>query len=93
MEPQDYIRLKMYCMDSLKWSESKFERSSRLQPMFFSSLMVQESMTNMASYEMEFNKMAKKQHKKTMGLELSHSIQKKLWTHSPFPWSMNCILF
>lgn len=69
MEPQDYIRLKMYCIDSLKWSESKFERSSHLQPMFFSSLMVQESMTNMASYEMEFNKMAKKQHKKTMGLE------------------------
>ena len=26
-------------------------------------------MKNMASYEMEFNKMAKKQHKKTMGLE------------------------
>ncbi len=24
MEPQDYIRLKMYCIDSLKWSESKF---------------------------------------------------------------------
>lgn len=69
MAPQDYIKLKMYCMDSLKWNESKFERSSRLQPMFFSSLLIQESMSNMASYEMEFNKMAKKQHKKTMGLE------------------------
>jgi uncharacterized protein YbaP (TraB family) len=69
MDPQDYIKLKMYCMDSLKWNESKFERSSRLQPMFFSSLLIQESMSNMASYEMEFNKMAKKQHKKTMGLE------------------------
>ena len=69
MEPQDYIKLKMYCMDSLQWNESKFERSSRLQPMFFSSLLIQESMSNMASFEMEFNKMAKKQHKKTMGLE------------------------
>ena len=69
MEPQDYTHLKMYCMDSLKWSESKFERSSKLKPMFFSSILIQESMSNMASYEMEFNKMAKKKHKNTIGLE------------------------
>lgn len=69
MEPQDYIKLKMYCMDSLGWSESKFERSSHLKPMFFSSLLVQESIQDMASFEMEFGKMAKKQHKKTMDLE------------------------
>jgi uncharacterized protein YbaP (TraB family) len=69
MDPQDYIQLKMFCMDSLKWNENKFNRSSRLQPMFFSSLLIKESMSNMASYEMEFNKMAKKQHKKTIGLE------------------------
>jgi len=69
METQDYTQLKMYCMDSLQWSESKFERSSKLKPMFFSSILIQESMTNMASYEMEFNKMAKKKHKNTIGLE------------------------
>jgi len=69
MEAQDYTQLKMYCMDSLQWSESKFERSSKLKPMFFSSILIQESMTNMASYEMEFNKMAKKKHKNTIGLE------------------------
>ena len=69
MEAQDYTQLKMYCMDSLQWSESKFDRSSKLKPMFFSSILIQESMTNMASYEMEFNKMAKKKHKNTIGLE------------------------
>ena len=69
MEPQDYTQLKMYCLDSLKWSESKFERSSKLKPMFFSSILIQESMSDMASYEMEFNKMAKKKHKNTIGLE------------------------
>ncbi len=69
MESQDYIKLKLYCQDSLKWSESKFERSSKLKPMFFSSLLIQESMSNMASYEMEFNKMAKKKKKETIGLE------------------------
>ena len=37
--------------------------------MFFSSILIQESMSDMASYEMEFNKMAKKKHKETIGLE------------------------
>lgn len=69
MAAQDYLQLKMYCIDSLKWSESKFERSSKLKPMFFSSILIQESMSDMASYEMEFNKMAKKKHKNTIGLE------------------------
>lgn len=69
MAEQDYLQLKMYCIDSLKWGESKFERSSKLKPMFFSSILIQESMSNMASYEMEFNKMAKKKHKNTIGLE------------------------
>ena len=69
MEAQDYLKLKIYCLDTLKWSESKFERSSKLKPMFFSSILFQESMTQMASYEMEFNKMAKKKHKHILGLE------------------------
>ncbi len=69
MSAPDYTQLKMYCLDSLKWNESKFERSSKLKPMFFSSLLIQESMSNMASYEMEFNKMAKKKKKETIGLE------------------------
>lgn len=69
MAEQDYLQLKMYCMDSLHWNESKFERSSKLKPMFFSSVLMQESMSKMASYEMEFNKMAKKKNKKTIGLE------------------------
>ena len=69
MTEQDYLQLKMYCLDSLQWSESKFDRSSKLKPMFFSSILIQESMRNMASYEMEFNKMAKKKHKNVLGLE------------------------
>lgn len=69
MSAQDYTQLKMYCMDSLQWNESKFERSSKLKPMFFSSILIQESMSKMASYEMEFNKMAKKKHKQIIGLE------------------------
>lgn len=69
MTEQDFIKLKIYCLDSLKWSTSKFERSSKLKPMFFSSVLIQESMKDMASYEMEFNKMAKKKHMQTIGLE------------------------
>ncbi len=69
MAAQDYLQLKAYCIDSLQWSESKFERSSKLKPMFFSSVLIQENMSNIASYEMEFNKMAKKKKKETIGLE------------------------
>jgi uncharacterized protein YbaP (TraB family) len=69
MAAEDYLQLKAYCIDSLQWSESKFERSSKLKPMFFSSVLIQENMSNMASYEMEFNKMAKKKKKETIGLE------------------------
>jgi len=69
MAAQDYLQLKAYCIDSLQWSESKFERSSKLKPMFFSSVLIQENMSNMASYEMEFNKMAKKKKKEAIGLE------------------------
>ncbi|MFN4878493.1 MAG: TraB/GumN family protein [Flavobacteriia bacterium] len=69
MAAQDYLQLKAYCIDSLQWSESKFERSSKLKPMFFSSVLIQENMSNMASYEMEFNKLAKKKKKETIGLE------------------------
>jgi uncharacterized protein YbaP (TraB family) len=69
MAEKEFIALKQFCMDSLSWSESKFERSSKLKPMFFSSIMIQESLKDMASYEMELNKMAKKKHKKVMGLE------------------------
>ena len=69
MNEQDYLQLKMYCLDSLGWNESKFERSSKFKPIFFSSFLMQESMKDMASYEMEFNKMAKKKHKQTIGLE------------------------
>ena len=69
MAAEDYLQLKAYCIDSLQWSESKFERSSKLKPMFFSSVLIQENMSNMASYEMEFNKLAKKKKKETIGLE------------------------
>jgi uncharacterized protein YbaP (TraB family) len=53
----------------LKIPESKFNKYIHLKPFFFSSALAQEQMGNTKSYEMEFNKMAKKNRKKTMGLE------------------------
>jgi uncharacterized protein YbaP (TraB family) len=65
----DFEKLKSFCLDSLKIPESKFNKYIHLKPFFFSSALAQEQMGNTKSYEMEFNKMAKKNRKKTMGLE------------------------
>ncbi|MEN9699518.1 MAG: hypothetical protein RLZZ301_716 [Bacteroidota bacterium] len=75
MTPSDFTKLKRYCLDTLEWNTSKFERSIHLKPLFFSSLLVKESLHKMASFEQEFNKLAHKQNKKTGGLE---SIQEQL---------------
>jgi uncharacterized protein YbaP (TraB family) len=65
----DFTKVKSYCLDSLKISESRFKKYIRLKPFFFSSAIAQEQMGDTKSFEMEFNKMAKKKSKKTMGLE------------------------
>lgn len=77
MTPEEYKRLVSYCKDSLDLSDKKFERYSHLKPFYFSSLLVQNDMKKSKSYEMEFNNMAKKKQKKTLGLE---SIQAQLQT-------------
>ena len=66
-----------YAVDSNGMSKKKFKRYSRLKPFFFSSVMLQESLENTKSYELEFGEMAKKGSKKTMGLE---SIQVQMQT-------------
>lgn len=65
----DFEKVKSFCLDSLKMPEGKFNKYIHLKPFFFSSAIAQEQMGNTKSYEMEFNKMAKKNRKKTLGLE------------------------
>jgi hypothetical protein len=77
MTPEEYKRLVSYCKDSLDYSDKKFERYAHLKPFYFSSLLLQKEMKKTKSYEMEFNNMAKKKQKKTLGLE---SIQAQLQT-------------
>ena len=72
-----YQLIYTYAVDSNSMSKKKFKRYSRLKPFFFSSVMLQESLENTKSYELEFGKMAKKGRKKTMGLE---SIQVQMQT-------------
>lgn len=69
LSASDYSRIKLYCLDSVKMSESKFSKYIHLKPFFFSAVLAQEQMGETASYEIEFNKLAKKQHKKRLGLE------------------------
>ena len=72
-----YQLIYTYAVDSNGMSKKKFKRYSRLKPFFFSSVMLQESLENTKSYELEFGEMAKKGSKKTMGLE---SIQVQMQT-------------
>jgi uncharacterized protein YbaP (TraB family) len=72
-----YQLIYTYAVDSNGMSKKKFKRYSRLKPFFFSSVMLQESIENTKSYELEFGEMAKKRSKKTMGLE---SIQVQIQT-------------
>ena len=72
-----YQLIYTYALDSMHMSKKKFKRYSRLKPFFFSSMMLQESLEETKSYELEFGEMAKKGSKKTMGLE---SIQVQMQT-------------
>jgi uncharacterized protein YbaP (TraB family) len=69
LSENDFLRLKTYCIDSIKLTESKFNKYIHLKPFFFSSLITQEQMGEISSYEIELDKMAKSQRKRRMGLE------------------------
>jgi uncharacterized protein YbaP (TraB family) len=69
MADSAYIKLKSYCMDTLAWKESKFDKYAHMKPFFFSSVVLQEKIGKQKSFEMEFQKLAKKYDKPLMGLE------------------------
>lgn len=69
MSDSAYIKLKSYCMDSLAWKDSKFYKYAHMKPFFFSSVVLQEKIGKQKSFEMEFQKLAKKYDKPLMGLE------------------------
>jgi uncharacterized protein YbaP (TraB family) len=69
MVDSSYVKLKSYCIDSLGWKDSKFEQYAHLKPFFFSSLVLQEKIGKQKSFEMEFDKLAKKYKKPLIGLE------------------------
>jgi len=69
MSDSSYLQLKSYCMDTLAWKDSKFEQYTHMKPFFFSSVVLQEKIGKQKSFEMEFQKLAKKNDKPLMGLE------------------------
>ena len=69
MSDSSYTKLKKYCMDSLSWKESKFEQYAHMKPFFFISVEHKEKIGKQKSFEMEFDKLAKKYKKPLIGLE------------------------
>jgi uncharacterized protein YbaP (TraB family) len=62
-------RIRNFCLDSINWKESKYNKTSRFQPFFLSSLITQELIGKSKSYEIEFKKLAKKNKMSMSGLE------------------------
>jgi uncharacterized protein YbaP (TraB family) len=67
--PEEAKRVKQFCLDSMHWKESKYEKMSRLKPFFLSSVILQELIGKSKSFEQEFNKLAKKKKMPAVGLE------------------------
>jgi uncharacterized protein YbaP (TraB family) len=65
----DFKKINTFCLDSLKLKKRKLKKYYRLKPFFFSSVVAQEQMGEIASYEIEFMKMAKKRKMELIGLE------------------------
>ena len=65
----DVNKVKQFCIDSMHWKESKYEKMSRLKPFFLSSVILQELIGKSKSFEKEFNNLAKKKKMTTIGLE------------------------
>ena len=62
-------KIRQFCMDSLHWKESKYTRMSRLTPFFLTSVILQDLIGKSKSFEVELNKLAKKNKMTTLGLE------------------------
>jgi uncharacterized protein YbaP (TraB family) len=62
-------RIRHFCLDSLNWKETKYIKTSRYQPFFFSSLITQELIGKSKSFETEFKKLAKENKMSISGLE------------------------
>lgn len=62
-------RIRNFCIDSIKWKESKYNKTSRFKPFFLSSIITQELIGKSKSYEIEFKKLAKKNKMSMSGLE------------------------
>ena len=69
LSTEEFNRLNTYCLDSLKLKKGKLKKYYRLKPFFFSSVVAQEQMGEISSYEMEFMKIAKKRKMTMIGLE------------------------
>ena len=62
-------KIRQFCMDSLRWKESKYTRMSRLTPFFLTSVILQDLIGKSKSFEVELNKLAEKNKITTLGLE------------------------
>ena len=75
MSKDEFMKLKVYAIDSVGISEKKFNKYTRLKPFYFSSILIKESLGKIKSYDEEFHKMSSKNKMSEIGLE---SIQSQL---------------
>jgi len=73
MEPNDYKAFSDYILDTLKISEFTWNSMTKMKPILSSTLILNELIPKSKTYEVEFNKTAKKNKMSVIGLETIES--------------------
>jgi uncharacterized protein len=75
LSESEFLRLKSYCLDSLRMNEKKFNSYQRIKPFFFSSLLLQQSIEEKTTgYESVLLKKAKRKKKKAFLEEIKEQL-------------------
>ncbi len=69
MEPTEYLNLQTYILDSLHIKKAKWNQMNKIKPLFSMSLIYEDLMDDLKTYETELNDLAKKNGIPTIGLE------------------------
>ncbi len=69
MDDEDYLDLQSYMLDSLHIKKSKWNQMNKIKPLFSMSLIYDDLLSNMKTYEVELNNLAKKNNMPVKGLE------------------------
>lgn len=69
MSPDEFERVKQYCLETVKLKKRKFNQLIQLKPMFLTTFILQKQLGKTDGFEKRLSKLAKKNKMSQMGLE------------------------